>query len=86
MTEVIKKLMAPGQRDRRRVPPSAGAVSQDALESLRATLPQAGSRDTVQQQPGVNTPLELRRLRPHGDTIGEWMKQFETMPFEGTAA
>jgi hypothetical protein len=55
-------------------------------ETFRATLAQAGSRDTVHQQPGVNPDPKLRGLDRNGHPLDEWVEQFETMLFEGTAA
>jgi predicted SAM-dependent methyltransferase len=54
-------------------------------ETLHAALAQAGFRDIVHQQAGVSSHAELRGLEHHGDTIGEWVNQFETMVFEGMA-
>jgi hypothetical protein len=55
-------------------------------EILSGTLAEAASCDAVQQQPGVKARPKLCRLQQHVDSISEWLKQFENMPFEGTAA
>jgi predicted SAM-dependent methyltransferase len=54
-------------------------------ETLTATLAQAGFRNIVQHRPGESGQAPLRGLEHHGDAIGEWVNQFETMVFEGSA-
>lgn len=53
-------------------------------ETLRATLVEAGFCDIVQQPPGESAHAPLRGLELHGEAIGEWNNQFETMVFEGS--
>jgi predicted SAM-dependent methyltransferase len=54
-------------------------------ETLHATLAEAGFCSIVQQRPGESVHAPLRGLEHHGDAIGEWVNQFETMVFEGSA-
>jgi predicted SAM-dependent methyltransferase len=54
-------------------------------ETLREVMARAGFRDIVQQQVGTSVHVPLRGLEHHGHAIGEWINQFETMVFEGSA-
>jgi len=54
-------------------------------ETLGEAMAQAGLRDIVQLQPGISSYAQLSMLEHHGQAIGEWTNEFETMVFEGSA-
>ncbi len=54
-------------------------------ETLRRAMEQAGLQDITQHQVGVSDHAFLQGLEHHGDAIGSWVNEFETMVFEGNA-
>jgi predicted SAM-dependent methyltransferase len=54
-------------------------------EMMQKAMEQAGFRDTIQQPVGISRHASLQGLERHGQAIGQWVNQFETMVFEGTA-
>jgi predicted SAM-dependent methyltransferase len=55
-------------------------------ETMQKAMEQAGFRDTIQQPVGISRHASLQGLERHGQAIGQWVNQFETMVFEGTAS
>lgn len=54
-------------------------------DTFRAALSQAGFHKIVQQKPRESEHPELRGLERHGDVVGDFANEFETMVFEGSA-
>lgn len=54
-------------------------------ETLTTALQQASFRDITRAQVGLSGHFPLQGLERHGDTIGQWVNEFETMVFEARA-